>query len=177
MHQQLQAPKSKTYPLHYAPGNHTPTLLHQLPWRGHPCHCAELCDGVSNNPAALCHPLPYGRRAAASKKDGGALEGKTSNYSAPAQDCAVMSSQWGRSPPSPSALCDHPRHRDAIPATAPTSPTLWERAVTGRRHAGYCAPYGLTSTTSSSPHADDHRTGDPYAATLEAAPGHRQDTP
>jgi hypothetical protein len=141
---------------------------------------SPLCNAVrrvSNNPVARCHPLLYGRRAAPSKKDGRALEGKTSNYSAPAQDCAVTSSQWGRSPPSPSALCDHPCHRDAFPATAPTSPTLWERAVTGRRHAGYCASYGLTSMMPSSPHTDDHRTGDPYAATLEAAPGHTQDTP
>jgi hypothetical protein len=62
----------------------------------------------------------------------------------------------GRSPPLPSALCDHPRHRDAIPTTTPTSPMLWERAVTGRRHAGYCASYGLTSTAPSSPRADGH---------------------
>jgi hypothetical protein len=164
-------PKSKTNPRHYAPGNPAPALLRQLPWRGHPRHCATLCGGVSNNPVALCHPLLYGRRAAPSKKDGRALEGKTSNYSAPAQDCSVTSSQWGRSPPSPSALCYHPRHRDAIPATVPTSSTLWERAVIGRHHAGYCTSYDLTSTAPSSPHADNHRTGKLCAATLEAAPG------
>jgi hypothetical protein len=57
-------------PCHYAPGNHAPALLRQLPWRGHPRHCASLCGRVSNNPVAPCHPLPYGRRAAPSKKDG-----------------------------------------------------------------------------------------------------------
>jgi hypothetical protein len=164
-------------PHHYAPGNHAPALLRQLPWRGHPRHCAMLCGRVSNNPVALCHPVPYGRRAAPSKKDDGALEGKTSDYSTPAQDCVVTSGQLGRSPLSPSALCDHPRHRDAIPDTAPTSLTPWERAVIGRRHDGYCDSYSLTSTAPSSPHADGHRTGDLYAATLEAAPGRTQDAP
>jgi hypothetical protein len=89
----------------------------------------------------------------------------------------MTSSKWGRSPSSPSALCDHPRHRDAIPDIAPTSPTLWERAVTGRRHTGYYTLYGLTSTAPSSPHADGHRAGNLCAATLEAAPGRTQDAP
>jgi hypothetical protein len=38
---------------------------------------------VNNNPVALCHPLPYGRRAASSRKDDGALEGKVSSYATP----------------------------------------------------------------------------------------------
>jgi hypothetical protein len=121
---------------------------------------------ASNYPVTLCHPLPYDRCAAPSKKDGGALEEKTSDYSTPAQDYAVTSGQWELSPPSPSVLCDYPRHRDAIPATASPSSTLWKRAVTERRHAGYCASYGLTSTAPSSPHAGGRRTGDPCAATL-----------
>jgi hypothetical protein len=54
--------KSKTNPRHYAPGNHAPALLRQLPWRSHPRHCATLCGVVSNRPAGLYHPLPYGRR-------------------------------------------------------------------------------------------------------------------
>jgi hypothetical protein len=132
---------------------------------------------ASNNPMALCHPLLYDRRTAPSKKDGGALEGRMSDYSTPTQDSAVMSGQWGRSPPSPSALCDHPRHCDAIPDTAPTSPTLWKRAVTGCRHAGYCASYGLMPTVPSNPHIDGRRTGDLCAATLEAVPGRAQDAP
>jgi hypothetical protein len=82
-----------------------------------PRHCATLCGVVSNRPAALYDPLL--------KKDGGTLEGTTRNYSTPARDDAVMSGQWERSPPSPSALCDHPRHRDVIPATASPYPTLW----------------------------------------------------
>jgi hypothetical protein len=49
--------------------------------------------------------------------------------------------------------------------------------MTGRRHPGYCASYGLTSTAPSSPHTGGHRIGDPYAATLEAAPGRAQDAP
>jgi hypothetical protein len=40
---------------------------------------------ASNDPVALCHPLPYDRRAAPSKRDGGALEGKTDDYVASAQ--------------------------------------------------------------------------------------------
>jgi hypothetical protein len=40
---------------------------------------------ASNNPVALCHPLPYVRCATPSKKDGGALEGKADDYAAPAQ--------------------------------------------------------------------------------------------
>jgi hypothetical protein len=142
-----------------------------------PRHCATLCGVVSNNPVALCHPLPYGRRAAPSKKDGRALEGETYDYSTPAQDYAVTSDQWERSPPSPSALCDHPHHRDAIPATTSPPPTLWKRATTGHHHASHCALYDLMSTAPSSPHADGPRTGNLYAATLEAAPGRAQDTP
>jgi hypothetical protein len=72
-------------PRHCAPGNHAPALLRQLPWRGHPRHCAMLCGMASNNPVALCHPLPYGRHVAPSKKDGGALEEKANDYAAPAQ--------------------------------------------------------------------------------------------
>jgi hypothetical protein len=132
---------------------------------------------VSNHPVALYHPLPYGRRTAPSKKDGRTLEGKTHDYSTPVRDDAVMSGQWEWSPPSPSALCDHPRHRDAIPATASPPPTLWKRAATGHRHDDHCAPYDLTSTAPSSPHTGSPRTGDLYAATLEAAPGRAQDAP
>jgi hypothetical protein len=58
-------------PRHYAansPGDAIPAIVQR---------CAAW---PSNNPVALCHPLPYGRRVAPSKKDGGALEGKTNNY-------------------------------------------------------------------------------------------------
>jgi hypothetical protein len=136
-----------------------------------------LCGMVSNNPAALYHPLPYDRRTTPSKEDGRILEGKTHDYSTSARDGAVTSGQWDRLPPSPSALCDRPRHCDAIPATASPSPTLWKHAATGHRHANHCALYGLMSTAPSSPRADGPQTGNPYAATLEDAPGRAQDAP
>jgi hypothetical protein len=41
---------------------------------------------VSNNPVALCHPFSHGRCTAPSKKDGGALEGKTNNYATSVQE-------------------------------------------------------------------------------------------
>jgi hypothetical protein len=93
MHRHLQASKSKANPCHYAPGNHAPALLRQLPWRGHPRHYATLCGVVSNHPVALYHPLPYGRRTTPSKKDDRTLEGKTHDYSSPARDDAVTSGQ------------------------------------------------------------------------------------
>jgi hypothetical protein len=107
-----------------------------------PCRCATLCGMISNHLAALYHLLPYGRRTAPSKKDGGTLEGKTYDYSTHARDDTVTSVQWERSPSSPSALCDHPRHRDAISATASPYPMLWKHAATGRRHASHCALCG-----------------------------------
>jgi hypothetical protein len=125
---------------------------------------------VSNYPGALYHPLPYGRHAAPSKKDGRALEGKAHDYSTTARNGTVMSGQRERSPISPSALCDRPCRRDAIPATAPPSPTLCKHAATGHRHASHYALYDHMSTATSSAHADDPRTGNLYAATLEAAP-------
>jgi hypothetical protein len=77
---------------------------------------------ASDNPVALCHPLPYGRRAAPSKEDGGALEGKTDDYATPAQDYAVTSGRWDRSPPSPSVLCGHPRRPQHHPGHCITIP-------------------------------------------------------
>jgi hypothetical protein len=142
-----------------------------------PRHCAALCGMVSNHPGALYPQLSYGRRTAPSKKDGGTLEGMTHDYSAPARDDAVTSGHWEWSPLSPSALCDHPRHRDAIPVTVSPYPTLWKHVATRHRHASHYASYGLTSTTPSSPHADVPRTSNLYATPLEAAPGRAQDTP
>jgi hypothetical protein len=127
------------------PGTAPPTLR----------RCATLCSMVSNHPVALYHPLPYGRRTAPSKRDGGTLEGKTHDYSAPARDGGVMSGQWEWLPLLSSALCDHPRHHDTTPGTATPSPTLWEYGATRRRHAGYCAPYGLPSAAPSSQRTDN----------------------
>jgi hypothetical protein len=128
-----------------------------------PRHCATLCGMVSNHPGALYPPLPYDRRTTPSKKDGRTLKGMTHDYSAPARDDTVTSGQWERSPPSLLALCDHPRHRDAIPVPVSPYPMLWKHAATGHRHASHCASYGLTSTTPSSPHADGPRTSNLYA--------------
>jgi hypothetical protein len=110
-------------------------------------HCATLCGMVSNRPEALCHPLLYGRRTAPSKKDGGTLEGTTRNYSTLARDNAVTSGQWERSPPSPSALCDHPCHRDAILTTASPYPTLWNM-----RRQDTATPTTVPRTTSRQRH-------------------------
>jgi hypothetical protein len=116
-----------------------------------------LCGVVSNRPAALYHPLPYDRSSAPSKKDSGTLEGMTHNYSAPARYGAVTSGQWERSPPSPSALCDHPGH-------CTTMPDAVEHAATGHHHDSHCASYGLMSAAPSNPHADGPRTSNLYAA-------------
>jgi hypothetical protein len=139
-------------------------------WESHPGtapptprRCATLCGMVSSLPVALYHPLPYDRCTAPSKKDCRTLEEKTHDYSTPARGCAVTSGQWKKSPPSPSALCDHP--------------TLWKYAATRHRHTVHCAPYDSTSTTPPSPHTGSPLTGDLYAATLEAAPGRAQDVP
>jgi hypothetical protein len=132
---------------------------------------------VSNCPVALYHPLRYSRRTAPSKKDGGTLKGMTHDYSAPARDNAVTSGQWELSPPSPSALCDHPRHRDAIPTIASPYPTMWKHAAIGHRHARYCASHGLMSTAPSNPHTDGPQMSNLYATPLEATLGYAQDTP
>jgi hypothetical protein len=171
------AAKSKANPCHYAPGNHASALLRQLPWHGHPRHCVMLCSVVSNRLGALYHPLSYGRRTAPLKKNGGTLKRATHDYSALTRDDAVTSGQWEQSPPSPSALCDHPRHRDAIPATASPYSTLWKHEATGHRHASHCALYGLMSTAPSSPHTDGPRTSNLSATPLEAAPKDAQETP
>jgi hypothetical protein len=48
-----------------------------------PATVQRCATGLANNLVALCHPLPYGRRTAPSKKDGRALEVKTNNYAMP----------------------------------------------------------------------------------------------
>jgi hypothetical protein len=126
---------------------------------------------VSNNPMALCHPLPYGRRAAPSRKDGGALEGKVNSYAAPVQEqrrdarsagpvISVAIGPVRPSPPSPTPsqpLHRHPRRRGSVRRRDTTTPAV-------------VPPYGLASTAPSSPHRGGPRTGDLYTATLEAVP-------
>jgi hypothetical protein len=134
---------------------------------------------ASNNLMALCHPLPYGRRATPLKEDGRALEGETDDYAAPAQGqrrdvgpagpvTSVAIGPVRPSPPFPTpprALHHHHQHCGG-----------GDRA-TRRRHVCYCAPCGLPSAVPSSQCTDGNQTGDPYIATLEAAPGWIQGTP
>jgi hypothetical protein len=87
-----------------------------------------LCGMVSNNPVALYHPLSYGRCAAPSKQDGGALEEKTNNHTASVQGQrrdvgtagSVTSVAIGpvRSTPS-SPTPSLPLHRDYFPHRQP----------------------------------------------------------
>jgi hypothetical protein len=106
---------------------------------------------ASDSPVALCHLLPYGRRAAPSKGDNGALEGKTDDYSPPAKDYGVTSGQRGRSPPSPSVLCGHPRCPNTISGTASPSPTLWG---TGQQDAATPAAVRPAASRQSHPRAN-----------------------
>jgi hypothetical protein len=136
-----------------------------------------LCGKANVNSLTLRHPLPYGRCAAPSKGGGGTLEKGTDVCPAPTQDSAVTSDQRSVSPPSPPVLCGHPRRCATILGTAAPSATLWEPGLTRRRHARYCAPYGLPSAAPSSQHTNGDQTGSPHTATLEAAPGQEHDSP
>jgi hypothetical protein len=126
---------------------------------------------ANDSPVTLYRLLSYDRRAAPSKEDSRALERETADCSTPAQDYAVTSGQCGWSPPSPTALCGHPRHRNTIPGTASPYPTLWGDGATRCRHVGYCAPCGLPSPAPSNQCTDDDQMGDPDATTLEVIPG------
>jgi hypothetical protein len=110
-------------------------------------------------------------------------KGRRTTTPRPHKDNIVTSGRRDRSPPSPSVLCDHPRHPQHHPGNCITIPnTVGGRGdktpprrllcrATRRRHAGCCAPRGLLSTAPSSPCTGDDQTGDPYNTTLEAAPG------
>jgi hypothetical protein len=87
----------------------------------------------------------------------------------------VTSCQQDPSPPSPSVLCAHPRHCNAIPSTTAPSST-WGYGATRHRHADCYAPYGLPSAAPSSQRTDDDSTKDFNTTTLEAAPGRTQGT-
>jgi hypothetical protein len=101
----------------------------------------------------------------------------TNAFSMSTQDYTTTSGRQERSSPSLSALCGHPRHCNATPGTAATSPTLLRRTGTGHRHARHCASYGLPSTAPSSQHAGSGRMSNLHATTLEAAPVQAQDSP
>jgi hypothetical protein len=89
----------------------------------------------------------------------------------------VTSGQRDRSPPSPSVLCDHPRRPQHHPEHCITIPNTVGGGATRRHHASCCEPRGLPSATPSSLCMGDDQTGDPYNATLEAAPRRIQGTP
>jgi hypothetical protein len=89
----------------------------------------------------------------------------------------VTSARRERSSPSLSTLRGHPRHCSATLGTVTTSPTLWKRTGIGRHHDHRCTSYGLSLTPPSSRPADDGRTVNHYAITLEAAPVRAQDSP
>jgi hypothetical protein len=89
----------------------------------------------------------------------------------------VTSARRERSSPSLSTLRSHPRHCSATLGTVTTSPTLWKRTGIGRHHNHRCTSYGLSLTPPSSRPADDGRTVNHYAITLEAAPVRAQDSP
>jgi hypothetical protein len=124
-----------------------------------------LCDAVRHGqqqPRGTVPPTPVRPTRRTLEKRRRSPEGKANDYAAPAQGqrrdvgpagpvTSVAIGPVRPSPPSP----------NTIPATVSPSPTLWERAVTGHRHAGYCASYGLTSMAPSSPHR---------AATEQATP-------
>jgi hypothetical protein len=114
-----------------------------------------LCGKDGVNSVTLCRPLSYGRRIAPSKEDGRTLEGGTYAYFTLAPDYAVTSGQRDASPPSPSDLCGHPRHCNAILSTAVPSPMLW--GVRGDKTPPrrlMCAPR-LPSAAPSSQRTDD----------------------
>jgi hypothetical protein len=137
----------------------------------------ELCGKAGVNSMALCCPLPYGLHIAPSKKDSGTLERGTDAYPTPALDNAMTLDQKSVSPPSPPALCGHPRHCVTIPGTAAPSPTLWEPGTTRHRHDRRCASTGLPSAAPSSQCTDGNQTGSSHTATLEAAPERVQGSP
>jgi hypothetical protein len=136
----MQAPESKANPRHAGPltppKNRITVLFRQPALCGHPQHCAAHSRRVS-----ALHP---------SKEGGGALERGTDACPAPAQDNAVTSGQWSVSPPSPPALCGHPRRCATIQGTATPSPVLWELEMTRHRHARYCVTSSPLSAQPSS---------------------------
>jgi hypothetical protein len=175
-----RTPGSRANPHHAGPltppGNPAQALFRQpLALCGHPHHCTTLCGKASVNSVTLCHPPPYGRRAAPSKEDGGTLEKGTNTCPTPMWDNAVTSDQWSASPPSPLALFGHPRRCATIPGPVRPSPASREPGATRCCHARGCAPHGLPSTTPSSQCTDDDQTGSSHTTTLEAAPGREQD--
>jgi hypothetical protein len=93
------------------------------------------------------------------------------------QDYTVTSGRRERSSLSLSALCGHPCYCSTTLDTVTTSPTLLKRTRTEHRHDRHCTSHGLPLTPPSSQPADDGRTTNLYATTLEVAPVRAQDSP
>jgi hypothetical protein len=91
----------------------------------------------------LCYPPRTASMSHPSKEGGGTLERGTDAYPALAQDNVVTSGQRSMSPPSPPALCGHPRRCATIPSTAAPSPALWGHGMTRHRHTRYCMTSSL----------------------------------
>jgi hypothetical protein len=106
--------------------------------------------------------------------EGGPVE-PSNAFQVTTHDYTVTSGRRERSSPSMSALCGHPRHCNATPGTATTSPTLLEHTGTGRRHAYHCTSYGAPLTAPSSRPVGSGQAANLYATTLEAAPVRAQD--
>jgi hypothetical protein len=117
----------------------------------------------------LCRPLSYGPHTTPLKEDGRTLEKGTNACFKPSRDNAVTSDQRGASPPSPSALCGHPRCCTAIPSTASPSLVLWEPRTTRHHRAHRCATSSLPSTQPSSWRTPNGQKGGSHPATIEAA--------
>jgi hypothetical protein len=140
-----------------------------------------LCGSCAGRPlSTLWHLAAHSGTASTShpsKDDGGTLKRGTDAYLAPTLDNAATSNQWSASPPSPLALCGHPRRCVTIPGTAAPSPALWEPRTTRHHHTRCCTSYGLPSAAPLSQRTDGDQTGSSHTATLEGAPRRIQDSP
>jgi hypothetical protein len=126
---------------------------------------------------ALCRLLSYDQHVEPSKRGRRNPRMGANAFSITTQNCTTTSGRRGRSSPSLSALCGHPRHCSATPGTATTSPMLLERTGTGCRHARHCTSYGPPLTAPSNRPAGSGRTASLYAITLKVAPVRAQDKP
>jgi hypothetical protein len=111
-----------------------------------------------------------------SKGDSDALEGRTITNPTLIQDDVATQGKQSTSPPSPPALCGHPRRCAVIPGTAEPSPTLWGPVLTGRRHTARCAAQVPPSARPSNRGTDDNQTRATAGPPLEVASGPAQES-
>jgi hypothetical protein len=126
--------------------------------------------------SAPWHCAAYFRMANAPSPRRGPTE-PSNAFSMTTHDYTVTSGRRERSPLSLSALCGLPRHCNATPGTATTSPMLLERTGTGRHHARHCTSYRPPLMAPSNRPAGGGRTTSLCTTTLEVAPVRAQDTP